>query len=353
MSVQRVFTPLASPASLVSRFAFSASPSSLRPCSHILRTFSSSHARQSSSRRKMQTSTAYTPYPLTSPPPPPRNSGIPDTSIAGGIPQVNDTRPPTQAQQYEVAVETPAEEKTSISVPEGEAQVSRPTTAPAETPRAKPRPKLRARKAAMKLTDGAVRQLREMLNQPEPKLIKVGVRNRGCSGLAYHLEYVEKPGMFDEEVEQDGVKVLIDSKALFSIIGSEMDWVEDKLNQRFVFSNPNISKFTHCLRPLLRGGGLIERQRNNADAVNRSWYEACASSVHTDVISVDYFTSVALAWNGVLSSQGRQDRIPASAQGKWHVDRCINQNEDCTTTPPRTSSFLQARLHPFQAKPRH
>lgn len=49
--------------------------------------------------------------------------------------------------------------------------------------------------------------------------------------------------MFDEAVEQDGVKVLIDSKALFSIIGSEMDWVEDKLNQRFVFRNPNISKF--------------------------------------------------------------------------------------------------------------
>lgn len=49
--------------------------------------------------------------------------------------------------------------------------------------------------------------------------------------------------MFDEAVEQDGVKVLIDSKALFSIIGSEMDWVEDKLNQRFVFRNPNISEF--------------------------------------------------------------------------------------------------------------
>jgi Fe-S cluster assembly iron-binding protein IscA len=47
--------------------------------------------------------------------------------------------------------------------------------------------------------------------------------------MSYHLEYVEKPGKFDEIVEQDGIKVLIDSKALFSIIGSEMDWVEDKL----------------------------------------------------------------------------------------------------------------------------
>lgn len=71
----------------------------------------------------------------------------------------------------------------------------------------------------------------------------MGVKNKGCSGLAYNLEYIEKPGRFDEVVEQDGVKVYIDSKALFSIIGSEMDWVEDQLSARFVFKNPNISKY--------------------------------------------------------------------------------------------------------------
>ena len=70
-------------------------------------------------------------------------------------------------------------------------------------------------------------------------MIRIGVRNRGCSGLTYHLEYVNEPGKFDEEVVQDGVKVLIDSKALFSIIGSEMDWIDDKLSTRFVFHNPN------------------------------------------------------------------------------------------------------------------
>lgn len=95
----------------------------------------------------------------------------------------------------------------------------------------------------MTLTPLAVAQMKSMLSQPDPKMIRVGVKNRGCSGLAYHLEYVEKPGKFDEVVEQEGVKVLIDSKALFSIIGSEMDWQEDKLSQRFVFRNPNISKF--------------------------------------------------------------------------------------------------------------
>ena len=94
----------------------------------------------------------------------------------------------------------------------------------------------------MTLTPAAISQLHGLLDSPEPKLIRVGVKNKGCSGLAYHLEYVDKPGKFDEEVVQDGVRVLIDSKALFSIIGSEMDWIEDKLSARFVFNNPNISE---------------------------------------------------------------------------------------------------------------
>ena len=71
--------------------------------------------------------------------------------------------------------------------------------------------------------------MRNLLKSPTPQMIRIGVRNKGCAGLSYHLEYVEKPAKFDEVVEQDGVKVLIDSKALFSIIGSEMDWKEDGL----------------------------------------------------------------------------------------------------------------------------
>lgn len=94
----------------------------------------------------------------------------------------------------------------------------------------------------MKLTPTAVAQLRSLLDQPEPKLIRVGTRNKGCSGLAYHLEYIDKPGKLDEVVEQDGVKVLIENKALLSILGSEMDWVEDKLSARFTFKNPNIGE---------------------------------------------------------------------------------------------------------------
>jgi len=186
--------------------------------------------------------------------PPPRNAGIPETSIAGGQPQIDDLQLPEHISSQQGA----AAQNSDISITEAEAQKTRPpsgpdstlgsvasTPAPTSTPPARPtrKSKLRARKAAMTLTSTAVEQLRDLLNSPTPKLIRVGVKNRGCSGLAYHLEYVEKPGTFDESVEQDGVKVLIDSKALFSIIGSEMDWAEDKLSRRFVFRNPNISTF--------------------------------------------------------------------------------------------------------------
>lgn len=105
---------------------------------------------------------------------------------------------------------------------------------------------LRPRKALITLSANARRHLQQLLDQPEPKLIRIGVRNRGCSGLTYNLEYVDKPGKFDEIVEQDGVKVVIDSKALFSIVGSEMDWLDDKLSSKFIFKNPNSKGTCGC-----------------------------------------------------------------------------------------------------------
>ena len=82
------------------------------------------------------------------------------------------------------------------------------------------------------------------MKSPTPQHLRIVVRNKGCAGLSYHLEYVDKPGKFDEVVEQDGVKVLIDSKALFSIIGSEMDWKEDGLRcVSFVRFRESFSKF--------------------------------------------------------------------------------------------------------------
>lgn len=97
-------------------------------------------------------------------------------------------------------------------------------------------------------TPAALTRLRALSSSPtEPKLLRIGVKTRGCAGMAYHLDYVDPPGgKFDEVVEQDGVRVLIDSKALFSIIGSVMDWRDNRLSAGFVFENPNIVDTCGC-----------------------------------------------------------------------------------------------------------
>ncbi|KZO99675.1 hypothetical protein CALVIDRAFT_534097 [Calocera viscosa TUFC12733] len=105
---------------------------------------------------------------------------------------------------------------------------------------------IRSSKAAISMTPTAVSRLRSLLHSPTPTHLRIGVRQKGCAGMSYHLEYVPLPGPFDEVVEQDGVRVLIDSKALFSIIGSEMDWREDLLSSKFVFKNPNIKDACGC-----------------------------------------------------------------------------------------------------------
>ncbi|PFH54690.1 hypothetical protein AMATHDRAFT_135040 [Amanita thiersii Skay4041] len=149
------------------------------------------------------------------------------------------TRPPL-ADSPPVVVPTP----TSLSSDAAAPQIAaRPPPAPKTD---KPRPKIRSTKAALTMTSAAIRRLRALLSGPTPQLIRIGVRNKGCAGLSYHLDYVDQPGKFDEVVEQDGVRVLIDSKALFSIIGSEMDWTEDQLSSKFTFKNPNIKDACGC-----------------------------------------------------------------------------------------------------------
>ena len=246
----RAFVPVTT--SSATFFKALAVASSSRTCPHTLRTFSSTITRNQSGKRELYTVPEYRSHDMPDfppPPPPPRNTGIPDTSIAGPPLKAGMDRSTNVTNHQESDPQSNGIEAASLRVPEREAQKSKPVLQPPTpvTTEKKPRrSKLKARKAAMSISPSALLHLRELLEQPEPKLIRVGVKNRGCSGLAYHLEYVEKPGAFDEVVEQDGVKVLIDSKALFSIIGSEMDWLEDKLSTRFVFKNPNITEQCGC-----------------------------------------------------------------------------------------------------------
>ena len=106
---------------------------------------------------------------------------------------------------------------------------------------AKPRAARRPRPAAISLTAPAVERVKALLekrNKPSVG-IRIGVRTKGCSGLSYTIEYADAKGPADEVVEQDGVTVLIDPKATMFILGTEMDYVEEKLQTGFVFRNPN------------------------------------------------------------------------------------------------------------------
>jgi iron-sulfur cluster assembly protein len=98
-----------------------------------------------------------------------------------------------------------------------------------------------ALRQAMTVTEAAAERIQALLaKRGRPSVgIRVGVRARGCSGLTYTLEYADEKGKFDEVVQDKGVTVLIDPKATMFIIGTEMDFVDDKLQSGFTFRNPN------------------------------------------------------------------------------------------------------------------
>ncbi|XP_043475995.1 iron-sulfur cluster assembly 1 homolog, mitochondrial [Leptopilina heterotoma] len=102
-------------------------------------------------------------------------------------------------------------------------------------------------RAALVLTANAVKKIKSILKEKSDCIgLKVGVKQRGCNGLSYTLDYAMEKSKLDEEVIQDGVRVIIDRKAQLSLLGTEMDFVEDKLSSEFVFNNPNIKGTCGC-----------------------------------------------------------------------------------------------------------
>src|ERR1700740_345155 len=98
-----------------------------------------------------------------------------------------------------------------------------------------------ARKQALSVTDAAAERIQALLaRRGKPSVgVRGGVRARGCSGLSYTLEYADEKGKYDEVVEDKGVTILVDPKAVMFILGTEMDYVEEKLQTGFVFRNPD------------------------------------------------------------------------------------------------------------------
>ena len=100
---------------------------------------------------------------------------------------------------------------------------------------------MKARIAPVSLTDAAAARVKAILaGRALPAVgLRISVSTKGCSGLSYVLDYAETKGPHDELVEDKGVTILIDPKAQMFIFGTEIDWVEDKLQAGFVFKNPN------------------------------------------------------------------------------------------------------------------
>ncbi|KAF8385895.1 hypothetical protein PRIPAC_75037 [Pristionchus pacificus] len=107
--------------------------------------------------------------------------------------------------------------------------------------------RLRSLRSPLTLTPNAIGRIKILMEkQPECKALKIGVKQKGCSGLTYTLDYAKEKAKLDEEVVQDGIRIWIDNKAQLSILGSEMDFISDKLSSEFVFRNPNIKGTCGC-----------------------------------------------------------------------------------------------------------
>lgn len=106
----------------------------------------------------------------------------------------------------------------------------------------------RERPKPVKLTENAAMRIREIISNAEGKYVgvRVGVTNGGCAGMSYTMDYASEAKPFEEVVEDKGVKVFIDPKAILFLIGTELDFVREKLGARFVFHNPNQTSACGC-----------------------------------------------------------------------------------------------------------
>ncbi len=106
----------------------------------------------------------------------------------------------------------------------------------------------RERPKAMRLTDAAAARIRDIVAGAGGRYqgVRVGVTNGGCAGMSYTMDYAESAQPLEEVVEDKGVKIFIDPKAILFLIGTEMDFVSEKLGARFVFNNPNQTAACGC-----------------------------------------------------------------------------------------------------------
>ena len=114
------------------------------------------------------------------------------------------------------------------------------------TPASKPKP--RPRPQVMKLTEAAALRITELTKRADSEIVglRVGIKNGGCAGQSYTVEYAHEVRPTDEVVEDKGVKILIEPKAVLFLIGTEVDYEISRLASKFVFRNPNQTDACGC-----------------------------------------------------------------------------------------------------------
>lgn len=110
-----------------------------------------------------------------------------------------------------------------------------------------PRPR-RPRPKVVTLTEAAAARVREIMAKAEKPYagLRVGVKNGGCAGQEYVLEYAEQAGALDEVVEDKGVTILVEPKAVLFLLGTVIDYEVSRLSAKFVFRNPNETDACGC-----------------------------------------------------------------------------------------------------------
>ena len=103
-------------------------------------------------------------------------------------------------------------------------------------------------KQVITLSDRAAKRVKEIIASAKEQIIgvRVGVSSGGCAGMSYVMEYAKNTNPNDEIVEDKGVKVLIDPKAIMYLLGTEMDYKKEELSSTFVFKNPNETERCGC-----------------------------------------------------------------------------------------------------------
>jgi iron-sulfur cluster assembly protein len=117
-----------------------------------------------------------------------------------------------------------------------------------EASRAMATPTPRARPKVMTITPAAAARVKAIMAEKGGEVagLKIGIKKGGCAGMEYTMQWAENVGKFDEVVEQDGARVIVDPQAVLYLLGTEMDYKIDRLSAQFVFNNPNQKSACGC-----------------------------------------------------------------------------------------------------------